>query len=87
MSPRTTKYRDLAISALITGVATLFLSSAVRSWEAAHTWETVSDHRADIQAVNAKLDRVLDALCQLNAHLRACGAAGDVQMRDLPRLP
>jgi acyl-coenzyme A synthetase/AMP-(fatty) acid ligase len=80
MTPRTTKIRDVAVSALITGVATLFLSSAVRSWDAAHTWETVTDHKADIQAVSAKLDRVLDALCQLKADLRACGAAGEVRL-------
>jgi hypothetical protein len=85
MSPRATKFRDVAISAFITGVATLFLSSAVRSWDAAHTWESVSDHKADIQAVNARLERILDVLCEgERARVRACGAGGDVKLPDLP---
>ena len=75
MSPRAKTIRDGAVNAAIGVIATIFLTSAF------HFWETAADHKADIVAVNSRLERILDVLCE-RERVRACDAAGgDVIVR------
>jgi hypothetical protein len=76
MSPTTTKIRDQVIGAVLTLAATSLLMFGTGLWASK---ESVPDHKADIQALNAKLERILDVLCDgKSTTIRACGAAGQV---------
>ena len=88
MTPRAAKIRDHAISVGLTFTATLFLTFATGLWSSK---ENAADHRndvqalaakqgADVQVLNAKLERILDVLCQKQPSARACGAGGEVQI-------
>ena len=59
------------IGAVITLAATVFLTFGTGLWASK---ENVSDHKSDVQAMNAKLERILDVLCEKQPTIRACGA-------------
>ncbi len=85
MSPLGTKVRDYAINAVITTIAVGALTLGTGAWARK---EDAGDHQKDVQAVsakvetnaaalNAKLDRILDVICdQAQRQPRTCTAAG-----------
>lgn len=83
MSPARARFRDHAVNAVITAIATLFLTFGTGLW---HSKEDVSAHKADVQLINGKLERILDLLCERDPDARQCAAppstaAGDVVIR------
>jgi hypothetical protein len=57
------------VGGLITITGTLFLALATGAWSSK---ETTADHRADIQQLDAKITRVLDAVCYGRTEISVC---------------
>jgi hypothetical protein len=74
MSPRATKFRDEAVRAILAVAAAMVVTKA------ANVFETSTAHKADLDAMGGKLNRVLDVVCELKPSARACSSAGDVKL-------
>lgn len=76
MSPaQKASIRDAAVGGFITLIGSLALMLATGAWAAK---ENTSDHRADIQAVNANVRRVLDLLCTDKPDAQQCKSVGGI---------
>lgn len=75
MSPSQARVRDHVVNAVITAIATLFLTFGTGAWRSK---ESVEAHNADINAI-------LDVLCEIKPQARACTrlgrSAGEVAQR------
>lgn len=75
------------INALITAVVALFLTRGVPGLVSVtlNAKESVSAHRADMQRIDDRIERILDVVCEREPKARACtqpmppgNAAGEV---------
>lgn len=66
MSPR----HESALKTILVGVAITLGGSIVIA--AYHAKEDVSQHSADVAAIDAKLQRILDVMCDVKPEKRAC---------------